>query len=106
MEAAKARIPLEWGLINGSALAGALRVDQGRIAHFESHARRLREGAKALGMPDPDLKELKAACLALIRANRLKHAGLRLRYFRDASFLVMATALPKPASKGGMNLAT
>jgi branched-chain amino acid aminotransferase len=102
---AEAFLPVEELYFQGSALAEAFRVSSGRVPLFKEHGARLKEGARALCMPEPDLKELKKACAKLIRLNRLKEGGLRLRYFRSGELLIHPLA-SRPKSKGPLRLLT
>jgi branched-chain amino acid aminotransferase len=98
IEARKAKIPLQWDYINGSALAGAMGVKNGKIVNAASHWGRFKEGAQALMFRILSRKEFENASSQVIKANRMRRGNLRCRYFRDGAFLVHPLpAWPKPS---------
>ncbi|HYE50045.1 MAG TPA: aminotransferase class IV [Azospirillaceae bacterium] len=78
--AADARIdPADRGLLLGDGLFETMRVEAGAPLRLEAHLRRLREGARLLGLPVPRTDEALAdAVAAVVRANGLADAAVRL----------------------------
>jgi branched-chain amino acid aminotransferase len=96
----------EAALFEGSALVESMRVKAGAILNLKLHEDRFAEGAKVALMPHPlQAGELSLAARALVKANRLKDGGLRCRYFRDGSLLILAQGPAKPL-RGPIRLAT
>jgi branched-subunit amino acid aminotransferase/4-amino-4-deoxychorismate lyase len=59
------------GLLLGDGLFETVLAKDGRLILMEAHGRRLREGARVLGLPEPDL-----AALVDVGATALRDAGL------------------------------
>lgn len=70
--------PLDHGLTVGDGVFETLRVYAGTPFAWRRHIERLRASADALGLPVPDAGELRLAADAVLRANRLDEARLRI----------------------------
>ena len=71
--------PADRGLLLGDGLFETMRVEAGAPLRLEAHLRRLREGARLLGLPVPRTDEALAdAVAAVVRANGLADAAVRL----------------------------
>lgn len=95
------------------ALAESLPFRAGKPLDFRQHLARLDEGCRALAWPRPDLVAIRQACLAEIRAAKLRQGNLRLRYWggwqgEEPAFLAQASAMkPLPAAwKDGLRMMT
>ncbi len=69
--------PFDLGFLYGYGLFETMRAYSGRIFRLERHLERLSQSAKLLGLP-PNAFDLKKACNATLRANKLKEARIRL----------------------------
>ena len=75
----RARVsPLDHGLTVGDGVFETLRVYAGTPFAWRRHLERLRASADALGLPVPDAGELRLAADAVLRANHLDEARLRI----------------------------
>jgi branched-chain amino acid aminotransferase len=75
--------PSDRGLLLGDGLFETMRAVDGRVPLLDRHLRRLREAAAILGVPlDPDDRGIAAACAAVLEANGLTAAALRLTLTR------------------------
>ncbi|MES2201638.1 MAG: aminotransferase class IV [candidate division FCPU426 bacterium] len=104
------KVPLgERRYFEGSALVENMRVTRGKIKAIREHKARLREGAFALLMREPDLGFFEGTCRRLLGLNRLREGNLRVRYFRDGAWLIhpfRLKALPKEWLVKGIRLMT
>jgi branched-chain amino acid aminotransferase len=79
LDLADARIsPLDRGLTVGDGVFETLRVYAGVPFAWSRHIARLEYSAAGLGLPLPDLQQLRAATDALMQANELDEARLRI----------------------------
>ncbi len=78
-DASEARVsPLDHGLLVGDGVFETLRVYRGVPFAWRRHAVRLAHSAAGLGLPAPDPGVLRDAADAVLRANGLKEARLRI----------------------------
>jgi branched-chain amino acid aminotransferase group I len=76
--------PFDHGFLFGYGLFETMRAYNGHIFRLDSHLTRLRRSAKSIGLTDSILttdegtQSLKAACMATLKANKLKDARVRL----------------------------
>ena len=76
--------PFDHGFLYGYGLFETMRAYDGHIFRLDSHVTRLRCSAESIGLTDTLLtteegkQTLKAACLAILEANELKDARIRL----------------------------
>ncbi len=84
LPASEATLPaLDRGALYGDALFETLRAYEGRLPLFDRHMQRLRLSQQALLLDIPERPEqLRAACLALLQANRSPDAALRITLTR------------------------
>jgi branched-chain amino acid aminotransferase len=84
LDAEAARIdPSDRGLLLGDGLFETMRAVDGRVPLLDRHLRRLREAAATLGIPlARDDRGIAAACAAVLEANGLATAALRLTLTR------------------------
>ncbi|MBM9509810.1 aminotransferase class IV [Actinacidiphila acididurans] len=68
------------GLTVGDGVFETLKVQGGRPFALTRHLNRLARSARGLGLPDPDLDEVARACAAVIEANPMPAARLRVTY--------------------------
>ncbi len=69
---------LDRGLLVGEGIFETMRAYNGKVFALARHYKRLKEGAKVLGIPVPALREIEDAVDALLEANRLRDARVRL----------------------------
>lgn len=69
---------LDHGLVVGDGVFETLRVYRGVPFAWTRHLARLRASAEGLGLEVPDVDELRAAAAAVLRANALTEARLRI----------------------------
>jgi branched-chain amino acid aminotransferase len=69
---------LDHGLVVGDGVFETMRVYNGVPFAWTRHLARLRASAQGLGLPLPDLDGLRAACDAVLAANSLREARLRV----------------------------
>ena len=76
--------PFDHGFLYGYGLFETMRAYNGRIFRLDSHLTRLRCSAESIGLAHTILtteegkQSLKAACMAILEANELKDARIRL----------------------------
>ena len=76
--------PFDHGFLYGYGLFETMRAYNGRIFRLDSHLTRLRCSAESIGLThnilttDGGKQSLKAACVAILEANKLKDARIRL----------------------------
>ncbi|MEQ8143468.1 aminodeoxychorismate lyase [Streptomyces sp. OP7] len=71
---------LDHGLTVGDGIFETVKVVDGRPFALTRHLDRLTRSARGLGLPDPDLDEVRRACAAVIEANPVPLGRLRLTY--------------------------
>ncbi|WP_069173297.1 aminotransferase class IV [Streptomyces griseus] len=71
---------LDHGLTVGDGIFETVRVAEGRPFALTRHLDRLTRSARGLGLPDPDLDEVRGACAAVIDANPMALGRLRITY--------------------------
>ena len=85
-------------IIAGRGVYETLRVDNAEVLRFDAHMERLAEGAQRLGLEKPDRRLLREAIRAVVQANSIPAARVRLDLQRTAegktSALIAATLLP------------
>jgi branched-chain amino acid aminotransferase len=121
LEAGAARIdPADRGFTLGDGLFETIRVQDGMPAYLQRHLARLASGAAVLGLPVPFSDyDLTHAMLAVLQANALTQAALRLTVTRGPAprgvappaapaptVLITAGALPAPAGPASLAVAT
>src|SRR6185295_18958665 len=70
--------PLDHGLVVGDGVFETIRVYRGRPFAWTRHATRLHTSADGIGLAAPPLDELRAAADAVLAANELTEARLRI----------------------------
>ena len=70
--------PLDHGLVVGDGVFETIRVYGGQPFAWTRHARRLHASADGIGLTAPPFAELRAAADAVLDANRLSEARLRI----------------------------
>ncbi|MGR8011600.1 aminotransferase class IV [Streptomyces hypolithicus] len=79
-DAATARVSVfDHGLTVGDGIFETVKVTGGRTFALTRHLERLARSARGLGLPEPDLDEVRRACAAVVEANPLPTALGRLR---------------------------
>jgi branched-chain amino acid aminotransferase len=68
------------GLTVGDGIFETMKVTEGRTFALTRHLARLTRSARGLGLPDPDLDEVRRACAAVIEANPMPLGRLRVTY--------------------------
>lgn len=71
---------LDHGLTVGDGVFETLKVLDGRIFALTRHLNRLARSARGLGLPEPDLGEVAGACGAVVAAEPMPVARLRVTY--------------------------
>ncbi|MFC9817078.1 aminotransferase class IV [Streptomyces virginiae] len=71
---------LDHGLTVGDGVFETLKAVRGRPFALTRHLERLTRSARGLGLPDPDLDEVRRACAAVLEAGPVEHGRLRLTY--------------------------
>ncbi|MDT9686452.1 aminodeoxychorismate lyase [Streptomyces sp. TRM76323] len=71
---------LDHGLTVGDGVFETLKTVRGRPFALDLHLDRLVRSARGLGLPDPDLDEVRRACAAVVEANPLELGRLRVTY--------------------------
>ncbi|VAV82942.1 Branched-chain amino acid aminotransferase [hydrothermal vent metagenome] len=93
----KARVSVfDSGLCFGYGLFETMKVDGGSILFFDEHIRRLKSGARDLGIKTPTKKELALAINKLLKANNNFKGTIRLKIMITAGELAFGS---KPTSK-------
>lgn len=68
------------GLTVGDGVFETLKAERGTTFALTRHLERLTRSARGLGLPDPDLDEVRRACAAVLEANELPLGRLRVTY--------------------------
>lgn len=68
------------GLTVGDGVFETLKAENGTAFATDRHLRRLARSAHGLGLPEPDLDEVAAACAAVLDANPMPYGRLRITY--------------------------
>ncbi|MBT2384549.1 aminotransferase class IV [Streptomyces sp. ISL-11] len=68
------------GLTVGDGVFETLKAEHGRPFALTRHLTRLTASARGLGLPDPDLDEVRRACAAVLDANPMPLGRLRITY--------------------------
>lgn len=71
---------LDHGLTVGDGAFETIKVTQGTAYALSRHLRRLARSARGLGLPEPDLDEVRRACAAVVEANPVPLGRLRITY--------------------------
>ncbi|MFD4990342.1 aminotransferase class IV [Streptomyces sp. NPDC058374] len=80
-DAGTARVSvLDHGLTVGDGVFETLKTVGGRAFALTRHLDRLARSARGLGLPDPDLDEVRRACAAVLQAGPLPMGRLRVTY--------------------------
>ncbi|MEU9983646.1 aminodeoxychorismate lyase [Streptomyces sp. NPDC050856] len=100
---------LDHGLTVGDGVFETVKAVHGRPFALEPHLDRLVRSARGLGLPDPDLDEVRRACAAVLAANPMALGRLRITYTGGVSPLgsdrgeagttlvvALGTAAPRP----------
>ncbi|MEW1697029.1 aminodeoxychorismate lyase [Streptomyces sp. NPDC093249] len=78
-EAARVSV-LDHGLTVGDGIFETVRAERGETFALTLHLERLTRSARGLGLPDPDLDEVRRACAAVLEANPMPLGRLRITY--------------------------
>ena len=97
--------PLDLGLQLGLAVFETMLVDGPRIAYFDEHLARMRDGARALEIAWPERFDVERAMLELAARTRPERRAIRAMLTRGvpgrgASLVVSARAVEPPPSEG------
>ncbi|MCB5182749.1 aminotransferase class IV [Streptomyces antimicrobicus] len=68
------------GLTVGDGVFETLKAEHGRAFGLTRHLHRLTRSARGLGLPDPDLDEVRRACAAVLAARPVPLGRLRITY--------------------------
>ncbi|MEU3512719.1 aminodeoxychorismate lyase [Streptomyces longwoodensis] len=68
------------GLTVGDGVFETVKAQEGRPFALTRHLDRLTRSARGLGLPDPDLDEVRRACAAVLEANPVPLGRLRITY--------------------------
>ncbi|MEU9998916.1 aminodeoxychorismate lyase [Streptomyces sp. NPDC050848] len=80
-DAEEARVSvLDHGLTVGDGVFETVKVERGGTFALTLHLERLTRSARGLGLPDPDLDEVRRACAAVLEANPMELGRLRITY--------------------------
>jgi branched-chain amino acid aminotransferase len=71
---------LDHGLTVGDGVFETMKAVDGRPFALTRHLDRLTRSARGLGLPDPDLDEVRRACAAVLEANPMPFGRLRVTY--------------------------
>lgn len=71
---------LDHGLTVGDGIFETLKAERGRAFALTRHLTRLTNSARGLGLPEPDLDEVRRACAAVLDANPVPLGRLRVTY--------------------------
>ncbi|MEU5683293.1 4-amino-4-deoxychorismate lyase [Streptomyces venezuelae] len=71
---------LDHGLTVGDGIFETVKSAEGRPFALTRHLARLAQSARGLGLPEPDLDEVRDACAAVLDANPLPLGRLRITY--------------------------
>ncbi|MEV4949550.1 aminodeoxychorismate lyase [Streptomyces sp. NPDC053755] len=80
-DADQARVSvLDHGLTVGDGVFETVKAERGGTFALTEHLERLTRSARGLGLPDPDLDEVRRACAAVLEANPMELGRLRITY--------------------------
>ncbi|MFM9367725.1 aminotransferase class IV [Streptomyces sp. Da 82-17] len=79
LDAARVSV-LDHGLTVGDGVFETLKAQDGRAFALTRHLDRLARSARGLGLPEPDLDEVRRACAAVLEANPMPLGRLRVTY--------------------------
>ncbi|MBT2447255.1 aminodeoxychorismate lyase [Streptomyces sp. ISL-43] len=68
------------GLTVGDGVFETLKAEHGKTFALTRHLERLTRSARGLGLPDPDLDEVRRACAAVLEAHPIPLGRLRVTY--------------------------
>lgn len=71
---------MDHGLTVGDGVFETLKVSGGIAFAMDRHLRRLARSARGLGLPEPDLDEVRRACTAVLEDNPAQFGRLRVTY--------------------------
>ncbi|GGY49356.1 aminotransferase class IV [Streptomyces omiyaensis] len=71
---------LDHGLTVGDGIFETVKTERGETFALTLHLERLTRSARGLGLPDPDLDEVRRACAAVLEANPTELGRLRITY--------------------------
>lgn len=71
---------LDHGLTVGDGVFETVKAVRGETFALTLHLERLTRSARGLGLPDPDLDEVRHACAAVLAANPMELGRLRITY--------------------------
>ncbi|MFJ5140160.1 aminotransferase class IV [Streptomyces sp. NPDC088707] len=71
---------LDHGLTVGDGIFETVKAVRGETFALTLHLERLTRSARGLGLPDPDLDEVRRACAAVLEANPMELGRLRITY--------------------------
>ncbi|KQX47948.1 MULTISPECIES: aminodeoxychorismate lyase [unclassified Streptomyces] len=71
---------LDHGLTVGDGIFETVKAEHGGTFALTLHLERLTRSARGLGLPDPDLDEVRRACAAVLEANPMALGRLRITY--------------------------
>ncbi|MFJ2935778.1 aminotransferase class IV [Streptomyces sp. NPDC087219] len=71
---------LDHGLTVGDGIFETVKAVRGETFALTLHLERLTRSARGLGLPDPDLDEVRRACAAVLEANPMELGRLRVTY--------------------------
>ncbi|MFB7360764.1 aminotransferase class IV [Streptomyces hydrogenans] len=71
---------LDHGLTVGDGIFETVKAERGETFALTLHLERLTRSARGLGLPGPDLDEVRRACAAVLEANPLELGRLRITY--------------------------
>ncbi|MEV4941874.1 aminotransferase class IV [Streptomyces zaomyceticus] len=71
---------LDHGLTVGDGIFETVKVERGETFALTLHLERLTRSARGLGLPDPDLDEVRRACAAVVASNPMELGRLRITY--------------------------
>ncbi|MFF8377624.1 aminotransferase class IV [Streptomyces sp. NPDC015661] len=71
---------LDHGLTVGDGIFETVKAERGETFALTLHLQRLTRSARGLGLPDPDLDEVRRACAAVLEANPMELGRLRITY--------------------------
>ncbi|MFF2776802.1 aminotransferase class IV [Streptomyces sp. NPDC058052] len=71
---------LDHGLTVGDGIFETVKAERGETFALTLHLERLTRSARGLGLPDPDLDEVRRACAAVLEANPTELGRLRITY--------------------------
>ncbi|MFJ7067244.1 aminotransferase class IV [Streptomyces sp. NPDC101115] len=71
---------LDHGLTVGDGIFETVKAERGETFALTLHLERLTRSARGLGLPDPDLDEVRRACAAVLEANPAELGRLRITY--------------------------